>query len=432
LACDFSNVGCVKEILMRARRSLTAQLEAQRRSAPLRLLAAGLAALEAALALSSGYLLVLLLAASRRPLAAAQPVASAQPRLQRRLVALVPAHEEQGAIETAVASLLRCAYPQDRRRVIVIADNCDDLTAQRAHAAGAEVWERDDRELRGKGFALAWAIERLKSDGADFDAIVIVDADCTASRNLLSAIDLRLRGGANALQVNYLAGNPDASSASALRYAGFALMNTVRFLGKQRLGLSCGLVGTGMAFSRELLDRQQWRDVGLVEDGEYHMRLVLAGERSEFAHEASVSSPMPTALGGSGEERWEQGRLELIRRWTPRLVLSGIAKRDPVRLHTGLECLVPPQSLIAAAGLGSLAARLLLGPRRHALRSLTSLAGQAVFVLGGLRLVRAPSVVYRALAIAPALIVSKSLLYVRLLRGRGPQTWVRTERDGEI
>jgi hypothetical protein len=140
---------------------------------------------------------------------------------------------------------------------------------------------------------------------------------------------------------------------------------------------------------------------------------------------------MPTSLGGSGEERWEQGRLELIRRWTPRLVLSGLMRRDHVRLHTGLESLVPPQSLIAAAGLGSLAARLLLGPRRLALLSATSLLGQAAFVLGGLRLVRAPAGVYRALALAPALIAGKSLLYVRLLRGRGPQTWVRTERDAD-
>jgi 1,2-diacylglycerol 3-beta-glucosyltransferase len=402
-----------------------------KRSAPGRLLALGLGAAETALMISSGYLLVLLLAAARRPRRNRTSTAIGTRGAERRIVVFVPAHEEQGSIASAVESLLSCAYPRHSRRVIVIADNCADQTALRADSAGAEVWERVDRERRGKGFALAWAIERLRLDGAAFDAIAIVDADCTVSPNLLSAIDSRLHDGAQALQVNYLAGNPDASRASALRYAGFALMNTVRFLGKQRLGLSCGLVGTGMAFSRELLERQEWREFGLVEDGEYHMRLVLAGERSEFVREASVSSPMPTAIGGSGEERWEQGRLELVRRWTPRLLLAGITERDAVRLHTGFESLVPPQSLIAAAGLGSLAARLLLGPRRLALRSLASLVGQAVFVLGGLRLVRAPATVYRALLIAPALIASKSLLYVRLLRGRGPQDWVRTERDGE-
>jgi 1,2-diacylglycerol 3-beta-glucosyltransferase len=411
---------------------LRSNARSSRRTPVARLFAAALTAVETALAISSGYLLLLLLAAARRPSAASAQSLRATPAQPLRVVVLIPAHEEQAAIESAVASLLGCAYPRESTRVIVIADNCTDETAKRAAAAGAEVWERFDDAHRGKGFALAWAIERLRAESAAFDAIAVVDADCTVSPNLLSTIDVRLRGGAEALQANYLAGNPEASSASALRYAGFALMNDVRFQGKQRLGLSCGLVGTGMAFSRRLLEREQWRDFGLVEDGEYHMRLVLAGERSEFAQEAWVSSPMPTSLGGSGEERWEQGRLELIRRWAPRLVLAGLARRDHVRLHTGLECLVPPQSLIAAAGLGSLAARLLLGPRRVALLSAASLAGQAVFVLGGLRLVRAPSSVYCALAIAPALIVSKSLLYVRLLRGRGPRTWVRTERDAVL
>ena len=415
---------------MRSSPVLTSLLHMRRRAAGARSVGAALALGETALAISSGYLLMLLAAAARRTEVQVQATDSGPPR-RSRLVVLVPAHNEQHTIDSAVRSLLRCRYPQANRRVIVIADNCDDRTQHQARAAGAETWERFDPSRRGKGFALAWALERLHADDAEFDAVVAVDADCTASRNLLSAIDTRLRGGADALQVNYVAANPESSNAAALRFAGFALVNTVRFLGKQRLGLSCGLVGTGMAFSRDLLEREAWRDVGLVEDGEYHMRLVLAGERSEFVHEASVSSPMPTALGSSAEERWEQGRLDLIRRWAPRLVLSGLARRDLVRLHSGLECLVPPQSLIAAAGLGSVAARLLLGPRRLALFPLASLVAQAVFVLGGLRLVRAPGAVYRALLLAPALILSKSLLYVRLLCGRGPSTWVRTARDAD-
>jgi 1,2-diacylglycerol 3-beta-glucosyltransferase len=415
---------------VRSPRSLTSKLDPRRRSKLSRLLGGALALIETTLSISSGYLLLLLLAARRSAGGEATDLDIEQSQ-RLRIVVLVPAHNEQASIAAAVQSLLRCAYPQARRRVVVIADNCDDRTAQLATAAGAEAWERVDESRRGKGFALAWALARLQAERAEFDAVVTVDADCTVSRNLLSAIDDRLRGGAEAVQVNYVAANPEASTAAALRFAGFALVNTVRFLGKQRLGLSCGLVGTGMAFTRDLLRREAWRDVGLVEDGEYHMRLVLAGERTEFVHEAWVSSPMPSKLGTSAEERWEQGRLELIRRWAPRLILSGLARRDIVRLHTGLECLVPPQSLIAAAGLGSVAARLLVGPRRLVGLATACLVAQVVFVLGGLRLVRAPAAVYRALLSAPALIASKSLLYVRLACGRGPTTWVRTERDAD-
>ncbi len=385
-------------------------------------------ALQSTLALSMGYLLALLVAARRSKGQRLEP--PIQPaRLPSRLVVLIPAHNEEPGIQATLRSLEDCQYPSQAQRVVVIADNCTDGTADRARQEGVEAWERSDLQQQGKGFALAWALDRLQADGEDFEAVVFLDADCTASTNMLSAIDLRLRCGASAIQVNYLAGNPRASSASALRFAGLALMNTVRFLGKQRLGLSCGLVGSGMAFTRELLIREPWMAMGLVEDCEYHMRLVMAGERAEFAPEAWISSAMPTALRSSSEERWEQGKLQLIRRWTPRLVLGGIARGDVVRVHAGLECLIPPQSLIAAGTLGSTLVGLLSGSRRLVALSSITFGAQIVFVLAGLRLVRAPVQVYRALLVAPVLIASKLILYVRLLGGRGPTAWVRTERE---
>jgi hypothetical protein len=388
-------------------------------------------ALEGFLAFSTGYLLTLLAAArsATRNRSAGESAEAASPRMQ--LAVLVPAHNEAEGIGATLRSLADCEYPAAARRTIVIADNCTDRTAGIARAAGVEVWERANPEQRGKGFAVAWALERLFA-GEDFDAVVMVDADCTASTNLLGAIEGRLRAGAGAIQVDYVAGNPEASHVSALRFGAFALADTVRFLGKQQLGLSCGLVGTGMAFTREVLRDAPWNTTGLVEDGEYHMRLVLAGVPAEFVPEAWVSQAVPTSLKASTDQqaRWEKGRLELIRRWSPGLISAGLTKRDVVKLHAGLECLVPPQSVIAMGGAGGGVAAVALGHRRLLGLSFAVLAAQAAFVLGGLRLVRAPASVYRALLMAPVLIATKLALYGRLLVGRGPSAWVRTEREG--
>jgi len=395
-----------------------------------RLLCGVFLALESTLALSMSYLLALLLAARDAGRVPSRPPAGG-PEARLRFVVLVPAHDEQGGIQATLESLAMCVYPSDARRTVVIADNCTDGTAACAREAGVEVWERNDPARRGKGFALAWALDRLHTQGDSFDAVVFVDADCAVSPNLLSAIDRRLRSGASAIQVNYLVANPAASHAAALRFCGFALMNTVRFLGKQRLGLSCGLVGTGMAFTKDLLVREPWTATGLVEDAEYHMRLVLAGERTEFVPEASVGSPIPTSLRGSSDQqaRWEQGRLQVIRHWSPRLVIAGLARRDPIRVHAGLEWLVPPQSLIAAGSLASALVGMLLRSRRLALLSCSTLLAQLTFVVAGLRLVGAPAHVYRSLLVAPALVARKVALYARLLSGRGPTSWVRTERE---
>ena len=386
---------------------------------------------EGGLALSTGYLLALLFAArDLRRRAAAAPAARSESCL--RFLVLIPAHDEEDGIRATLASLASCRYPGERGRAVVIADNCTDLTAERAREAGAEVWERHSSSARrGKGFALIWALQRLQADRGGFDAVVILDADCLVSPNMLSAMDARMRRGACAVQVRYVVDNPDASHASALRYAAFALMDTVRPMGKQRLGLSCGLFGTGMAFTAELLERAPWTATGLVEDGEYHMRLVDAGGRAEFASEAWISSAMPVSFGkGSDQQaRWEQGKLQLIRRWSPRLLSTGLARRDIVRVHAGLEQLVPPQSLIAAGSAGSALAGLLLGSKRLFSLSLATLTAQIVFVLAGLQLVRAPAQVYCALLAAPALIAGKLVLYVRLLSGRGPKSWVRTSRS---
>lgn len=398
------------------------------RTVPVRIIGRAVFAVQGVLTLSSGYLLFLLFAARSSP---PVPIGAETDASSLRLAVLIPAHDEEVCIEATLASLASCIYSSEARRTIVIADNCADRTADLALAAGVEVWERTDRAKRGKGFALAWAFERLQEEGADFDAAVVLDADCHPSANMLTAISEHLKRGANAVQVSYVVSNPDASYASALRYAAFALMNTVRPLGKQRLGLSCGLLGTGMAFTKELLQRVPWSVSGLVEDSEQHMRLVEAGERVEYIREASVSSAMPTSLGASSSQqaRWEGGKLHLIRRWSPRLVATGLAKQDVERLHVGLEPLVLPQSLITAGSIGSVLAGLVVGSKRLVGLSAAALAGQFTFVLLGLRLVRAPAHVYRALLGAPALIAQKVVLYVGLFGGRAPTVWVRTERE---
>ena len=81
------------------------------------------------LALSTGYLLALLVAArdSIRNPAAAAMTADAAPL---RLAVLVPAHNEESGIEATLESLAACEYPADARRIVVIADNCTDGTAE--------------------------------------------------------------------------------------------------------------------------------------------------------------------------------------------------------------------------------------------------------------------------------------------------------------
>ena len=386
-----------------------------------------LVGLEGGLGLMNCYLLTLLAAAGAEP-----PEQATEPAGNARLrfVVVVPAHDEEAGIATTLASLRALDYPTDHFELVVVADNCRDRTAAVALASGVTVWTRHDRSHPGKGPALAWAFERVLRERPAVDAVAVVDADCEASTDLLSAMDLSLRRGAPAVQVDNVVSNPGGSSASALRYAAFALMNTVRPRGKARLGLSAGLLGTGMAFSRSLLDREPWTAFSIAEDREYHLRIVAAGERVALAREGSVRGPMPTSLARASQQqlRWEGGALAAAREWTPKLLKAAVRERDGGRLHAALEPLVPPQALLAAGHLALVAAAIGLRSRGAAGLGALNVAGQLSFVLGGLRLTGAPAEAYRALALAPVLIVHKLALYARLVAGRGPTAWVRTER----
>ena len=379
---------------------------------------------QAWLAAGTGYLLGLS-AAARRP--SRGPAAPAGEPLDA--VVLVPAHDETAGIAATVRSLRAQAYP--RFEVVVIADNCTDDTAAAARAAGATVWERSAPEARGKGQALAWAIERLWRERPAAGMVAIVDADCLASPNLLTAFDERLRGGAAAAQAVYDVANPEASPSAALRWAGFALMHRVRPRGRAALGLSADLFGTGMAFRASTLREHPWRSFSVTEDAEYHLALVEAGERVAFVADARVESPMPTTARAAGAQqlRWESGNAALARRSVGRLVLAGLRRRDPQRLHAGLEQLVPPQTVLMGANAIALGGAALTRRRGRLLAAGATAAGQAAYVLGGLRVAGAPPSVYRALLHSPALVARKLGVFARIGGGRGASEWVRTERQ---
>ena len=238
-------------------------------------------------------------------------------RSGRRVAVIVPAHDEEELVARAVRSLLCQHYPAELLRVIVVADNCTDATASVAGGAGAEVWERHDQRALGKGHALRWAIDRLLGEPNAPDAVVVVDADSVAARDLVAALVWEQDAGADAVQAEYLVLPENDSARSRLVAAGFLLFHRVRLGGRRRLGLPAALVGNGMLFTRSLLERHPWDSFTGVEDLEYTIRLRLAGVRPRFAPRALVWGPMPgtyTAMSGQ-RARWEGGRFHAVRRW---------------------------------------------------------------------------------------------------------------------
>jgi len=379
------------------------------------------------LAAACAYLLVLTLL-SRAPPPPPAPVR------RTRFDIVVPAHDEAAGIAAVVASLLRIDWPDDRLRVLVVADNCTDATAALARAAGAEVLERTDPLLRGKGHALAFAFADSRA-ACWADAVVVVDADAEVSPNLLSAFASRLQAGALAVQAHHGVLNAQDSWRTQLMAIALSAFHRVRSRGRERLGLSCGLRGNGWCVSHALLRRRPCAAFSLAEDVEYGIELGLAGVRVHHADEASVNATMVSGevAARSQRQRWESGRWQLLRtRLGP--LLRGVARPGGVLcLDLLVDLLVPPLSWLAlgVAVLLLLGLGLALGDGGSASAvavALACAAALAAHVLRGWQLSGVGRRGLAALARAPGYVLWKLLLMLRQRAGGGAE-WVRTQRE---
>lgn len=353
-----------------------------------------------------------------------------------RFAVLVPAHDEELVISDTLEAMERLVYPPELAEIHVVADHCSDRTVELVRAAGVHVHECGD-EVRGKGPALEWAIGQLLEHGrTPPDAIVIIDADTVVDPGFLSAIARALQSGARVVQGQYRVRNPGASVNAGLRAAALTLRHHLRPLGRTSLGGSCGLYGNGMAFRRDVL-RGRRLSGGLTEDIELQMDLLLEGTVVTYAPDAVVEAEMPASYetARTQNERWERGRIDVARRYVPKLLLLAVkdAQSRVAAVDAMLDHLVPPLSVLVAATGGLTVAEWassLMRGQRPGPSGWLLIGALVVHVTSGLVLAKAPPSVYRALLHAPGMVWWKLRLWLRMLARPGVEGWVRTTRVG--
>ncbi len=390
--------------------------------------------------LSVGSLLVLL-GAALLPRRRSAVSVSASPLA---LAVIVPAHDEALVLAATLSSLLAQEFPRECAEIVVVADNCTDSTADIARAHGVTVLERISAEERGKGYALNFALAYLHALPQRPDGVVVVDADTFAAPDFLTRISTGLAQardgrGFGAVQGRYGVLNVEDSWRAALMAGAFDLVNHVKPLGRERLGLSAGLKGNGMAFTWPLASALPWPGSSLTEDLDYGLDLARRfGVRVAYVPDARVRAQMPAtaAQAASQRDRWERGRAGLTRERGLALLREGLQGRNALLLDMAGDLLTPPLAELGAllcawvmlVGLGGV-----LGWLPHAglwaqALGLTG-AGLLVYILGGLRVAGASREAYMALARAPFYAAWKiSLRLAGRRRGAARTDWVRTTR----
>ena len=344
---------------------------------------------------------------------------------------LVPAHDEETGIAETV-TVLRAVIPP-AVRILVIADNCGDRTAEHARKAGAEVVERHDPDARGKGFALAFGRDALAADPPQ--VVLVIDADCRLQPGSCEAlIEAVVRTGRPVQAHDVI--QPDLTLQPLAQISGFAMLvkNVVRLRGLMRLGGFSLLCGTGMAFPWESFASARLATGNVVEDLGLAVAMIGSGTRPMLIEDACVISRAAAVADSVAQRsRWEHGFLQTALHHALPELAGGIVSANRARVALGLHLLVPPLALLIAV---SGAALIVVG-------ALSWLAGTwlPTGVLAGLLVLALLAVAGAwlregrqtlqagALLRAPLYVAWKIPMYVRML-GRQTLSWNRTRREG--
>ena len=346
------------------------------------------------------------------------------------LVVLIPAHNESLVISRTLETLLPTLGSRDR--VLVIADNCSDDTAQLARQLGAEVLERVDPQKRGKGFALQFGLTHLAAKPPA--AVVFLDADCQASSSAVRHLGEMALTTGRPVQGLYLCdADPSADPLTAVSALAFRFKNLARMLGLSRLGGVCYLTGAGMALPWPLVFKARL-DGNVVEDMQWGIDLALAGYPPLFLPAARVNSPLPLTKKATATQRtrWEHGHLSTLLTQVPKLLWKAATGQRWDLLCLALDLAIPPLSLLVAMYLlllvvTGIAALVGLGMLPLQILAVTAPLLPLAIAAGWLVHCRKDIPLHTLLA-APRYIGSKLPIYGSFLWKR-QQAWVRTERD---
>lgn len=280
--------------------------------------------------------------------------------IRPKIAILVPAYNEASGIRATLETLIPQLREQDR--VVVIAHNCTDKTAEIACELGVTAIERGDKDKKGKGYALDYGVRELEADPPE--VVVIIDADCIVEQGAIERIARRANDIGRPVQALYLMEQPaKPSPKDAISTLAFRVKNLVRPSGLKQLGLPCLLTGTGMAFPWLVIRDAKLASGNIVEDMQLTFDLALAGYSTEFCSEAKVTGRLPQQkeAAKSQRTRWEHGHLQTLLTQVPRLLEASLQQKRFDLLALALELSVPPLSLLVMMWVVVMGAALLTG-----------------------------------------------------------------------
>jgi 1,2-diacylglycerol 3-beta-glucosyltransferase len=206
---------------------------------------------------------------------------------KRRFAVFLPAYKEDAVIVASAQNALQQQYPAELMEVIVIADGLKAETLQALKELPIQTVEVQF-ETSTKSKALNAAMKFLSSKYTEnyFDVALVLDADNHLEPQFLRKINAAFDQGWRVVQGHRTAKNTDTTTA-LLDAVSEEINNHIFRLGHRALGLSCALIGSGMAFEYPLF-KSLMADIQTTGgfDKELEMRLLSQKIGVEYVEDA--------------------------------------------------------------------------------------------------------------------------------------------------
>lgn len=241
-----------------------------------------------------------------------------------KFAVMISARNESAVIGDLIHSIKVQNYPQELIDIFVIADNCDDDTAEVAREAGATVFKRFNTKEVGKGYALDYGFSCVRERYADrgYEAYFVFDADNVLDVNYFREMNATFDSGAKVSTSYRNSKNYDSNWISA----GYAVwfLREAKFLSQARLTLntSCAISGTGFYISADIIEKHGgWKWHLLTEDIEFSAQSILDGIRISYTPTAVLYDEQPITFRDSWNQRfrWAKGFYQVFAHYGARL-----------------------------------------------------------------------------------------------------------------
>jgi cellulose synthase/poly-beta-1,6-N-acetylglucosamine synthase-like glycosyltransferase len=263
---------------------------------------------------------------------------------KNKIALIIPARNEAAVIGSLLDTCLEQTYDRNYYDMHVIVKDPSDIAIGICHSKGAYV--HVDEDQKSKGDALDYGIhEAMKI--CDYDAYIIVDADCMIDKKFLEEMNNALATGAEVIESkklvkNYLSNDPRSYALSA--YCNGLIWTMIDDMGnryKSDRGITVLTIGTGVLMTRKVVnDLNGWPFKSMTEDLELMYQCVLSGYKTYYQSYAKVYVEEATSMSVTNmrRTRWLSGVVDTYRGYKKQLkALKGKENKRNVYWTTTLN-----------------------------------------------------------------------------------------------